>query len=256
MIRLLDEFDGSGLISSHCSAQILSHLSAYGVGFDFCRFYEIVYRRRVGVICVFNGSVSVGLSEGAKNLREAKRELSEFLDFSGPSFCELPPEFAPRQGFQGFEAVPRTFFEVLRADSSDGLFEPDPATVFKTVFSSEQADYGVWLTDTLRRVNLGISRLYGFESSVLTVRFILGGKAFISDVATPYEDRGKGFARELLGRVSKALADDGISAYLCADPEAAGFYRSLGYPEIGSDRAFRQRATDPKQIFKNTGERK
>ena len=42
-------------------------------------------------------------------------------------------------------------------------------------------------------------------------------------------------ARELLGRASRLLLDAGYSAYLAAGPDSVGYYRSLGYPELGAD---------------------
>lgn len=237
MIKLLETYNGADLRDSHYSRVIRAHLAAYGTEYDFCRFYEIVSRKRIGVIAVFNSAVAVDHVHGAKVPREAKRELAEFIDFQQPLSVEMPNEFIPRQGFSGYVSYERTFFRVPPAESFVGITEPDPEAVFNTVFG-EAGDYGLWLTDTVRRINSSQSRLYGYESSVLTVRFAIDGKAYITDVATPTDDRGKGYARALLGGVSKLLAGEGQTAYLAAFPHVAGFYRSLGYPEIVSDRVF------------------
>lgn len=237
MIKLLEDFDGSGLRDSHYSGLIRAHLAAYGAQFEFCRFYEIKYRRRAGIICLLNGSATADFCEGAK-LREAKRELAEFVDFAAPESVELPYELAPRQGFSGYNACGRTFFEVSPSESAEGIFAPEPEEVFKTAFSDSNADYGLWLTDTMRRVNARQSALYGYKSSVLTVRFSDGGRAYITDVATPPEDRGKGYARTLLGGAARILIDSGMKAYLCAREDSAGFYRELGFTEIASDKIY------------------
>lgn len=234
MIKLLNDFDGSGLRVSHYSDLIRSHLSTYGTGYDFCRFYEIAYRRRVGVISVFNGAVTADFCGGASILPAARREISEFLDFMSPESAELPPEFIGGRYCAGYIRAPRTFFSIPPADTSDGLTDPDPKTAFDTAYGGA-GDYGLWLTDTVRRKNLGSSFIKGYESSVLTVRFMLSGRAYITDVATPESDRGKGYARELLGRASRLLLDAGYSAYLAAGPDSVGYYRSLGYPELGAD---------------------
>lgn len=236
MIRLIDGFEGSCLRESHLSRVIKSHFLAYGAEYDFCRFYEMAERRRKGIIAVFNGAVSAELCEGEKPGGDIKRELGEFISFQRPAFAEIPEELIGRRGLKGYISKPRVFFEIPPAESSDGLITPEPEAAFAAIGSG--GDYGLWLTDTLRRTNMGLARLYGYESSVLTLRFAVSGKAYISDVATPPDDRGKGYARELLGRVSRALADEGLCAYLSALPETAEYYRSLGYPEIGGDKVY------------------
>lgn len=237
MIRLLDSFDPECLRDSHCSRVIRAHFEAYGTAYDFCRFYEIGYRKRIGVAAVFNGSVIVDLVGGGHASAEARREIAEFIDFQRPDGVEIAPELALKRGYSGYVREARTFFEIPAGESAEGIIEPDPEAVFRTVYGND-CDYGLWLTDTVRRKNLGKLRLYGFETSVLTVRFMLGGKAYITDVATPEKDRGKGYARALLGGAAKILADEGVSAYLASRESSAGYYRSLGYKEIGADTVF------------------
>ena len=238
MIRLLDSLEGVNLKEGHISRVIRSHFAAYGSGYDFCRFYEICGRKRIGVISVFNGGAAVGLCEGAAPALGAKREIAEFIGFCSPEFVEISPELALNRGFSGYSPIERSFFEVPPGDSAEGLIYPEPAVAFETAFG-ENDSFALWLTDTLRRQNLGLSRLLGYESSVLTVRFIDGGAAYIADVATPFEDRGKGYARTLLAKASRLLAEEGASAYLSANEETAGFYESLGYKKIFCDRAFK-----------------
>ena len=237
MIKLLEQLDGASLRASHYSGLIRAHLAVYGAGYDFCRFYEIKYRRRAGVVCLFNGSAGADFYEGAR-LGEAKHELSEFIDFASPESVELPRELAPAKGFSGFRAEERIFFGIPPADTAEGIFAPDPEAVFKTVYEGRDADYGLWLTDTLKRVNSRRSALYGYKTSVLTVRFSDGGRAYITDVATPSADRGKGMARTLVRGAAKLLSDGGLKCYLCANEDSAGFYREIGCTEIGRDRIY------------------
>ena len=241
MIRLLEKYDGSGLRDSHYSRVILSHLSAYGTGYGFCRFYEITGSRRAGIIALFNGSAAADFTAGGRITREMKRELAEFCDFQQLETFELPKELTTRRGIGGMTAVSRRFFEIAPSESSEGIFSPEPEYVFKTVYSGADADYGLWLTDTLHRINAGKSRLYGYKTSVLTVRFVFGGRAYITDVATPPEDRGKGQARALLGGTAKLLAADGFKAYLSAEPDSAGYYEKLGCRDLGADKIYQRK---------------
>ena len=240
MIKLLEQYNGDGLRDSHYSRLLRAHLAAYGTGYDFCRFYEITYRRRAGIICIFNGAMTADFCEGAKPTSSMRRELAEFIDFQQPYSVELPHEIALRQGFSGYTGIERRFFEIPPSDSADGLTDPDPETAFAALGLPADS-YPTWLTDTLRRVNHGYSELIGYKSSVLTVRFKADGLSYITDLATPEEDRGKGYARELLGKASKSLSDRGFTAYLAARPKLFGFYRGLGCPEVGEDKVYIQK---------------
>lgn len=241
MIKFLEHYDGADLRESHYSRLIRAHLASYGTEYDFCRFYEISYRRRVGIICVFNGAVTADFCDGATPNSSARRELAEFVDFQRPYSVELPHELVTRQGFSGCAGIERRFYEIPPFDTSDGLINPAPEDVFAALEDLPEDSYPTWLTDTLRRVNHGYSELFGYRSSVLTVRFKADGLAYITDLATPLSDRGKGYARELLGRASKKLADSGCTAYLAARPKLFEFYRKLGCLEVGVDKVYIQK---------------
>lgn len=237
MIRLLDSFDGSGLRDSHYSRLIRSHLSAYGTEYDFCRFYELFERKRAGIICVFNSSVTADFCEGASLSRLMKREIAEFADFQRPYSLELPHELALKSGFSGYKPHVRGFYEICPGESADGLINPEPEVFFKTLGLSPER-YPVWLTDTVRRVNHGLEELWGYESSVLAVRFREERLAYITDLATPEKDRGKGHATALLGKVAARLWESGITAYLTALEDMSGFYSRGIFKQVGQDTVY------------------
>lgn len=237
MIRLLEDYSGEGLRDSHYSATILSHLNAYGTKFDFCRFYEIFYREPRGIICVFNGTVAVELFEGYKPTNTVKREIAEFVDFQSPNVVELPGELVMKRGFSGYEAAKRTFFEIPFGDTVQGLTEPSAEQVYKTVEAPAEG-YPLWLTDVMRRRNRSQLWFLGYESSVLCVRFCLSGRAYITDLATPEPERGKGHARELLQKTARLFAEKNAATYAAAMPELYEFYARLGCSEIGEDKVF------------------
>lgn len=237
MIRLLEDFDGSGLRDSHYSRVIKSHLESYGTGYDFCRFYEIFHRKRVGIISIFNGSAAAELLETARPTGMLKRELWEFSDFVRPAFFELPAELVPKGGIPGCKGFERTFFEINPAENPADLTAPDPEQAFKTIGLPESS-YPVWLTDTLRRVNQGKEELFGYKSSVLTVRFKTSRLAFITDLATPNDDREKGQAGTLLRSAAAILKDRGYTCYTASKPALIGFYGKLGCKLVGKDEAF------------------
>ncbi len=237
MIRLLESCGGEELGDTHYSRVIRSHLNAYGLEYGFCRFYEIFYKTRVGIICVLNGAVTIDLLNGVKPSGTLKREISEFIDFQAPYSFELPAELIPKNGFSGYKAAKRKFYEIPQFDSSEGIFTPEPEKVFETLGLPRES-YPAWLTDTLRRINRGLEELYGYGSAVLSVRFKDGRLAYISDVATPPKDRGKGYARQLIWRTAKKLGDEGYISYLGALEETAGFYEEAGCKAVGEDIVF------------------
>ena len=232
------------LRDSHYSRTILSHMRAYGTDFGFCELYEIVSNHRTaGFIACYNSSLAADFLDDVKITSACRREIAEFIAFKCPNSAEIPRELCPKTGFRGYNKIKRTFFGVPYGDTSKGLCDdPNIDHVFNTVYGYEgTSDYGLWLTDTVRRRNRAMLRLYSYNSSVLTVRFMIGGQAYITDVATPPVDRGKGYAAELLGRASFALYKDNFKSYLCAKENVAGYYKRLNYPELGTDYIFEKK---------------
>lgn len=239
MIRRIENIERIKLKlrDSHYSRLLLSHVRAYGTEFDFCEIFEIATsKKRIGFIACFNSSMVADIIEGARVTNACLREIRAFIAFKSPASIEICPELCTRLGFKNYTKHHRTFFEIIKGEDS---FDLNPAPnydyVFSTAFDSSKENYGLWLTDTVRRVNRTLSRVYSYQSSVLTVRCLSSGQAYITDVATPEEDRGKGYARMLLQKAAFELEKDGYKSYLAATDETAGFYRSLYFPEKGND---------------------
>ncbi len=241
MIRRIESYEEIKPLSlreSHYSRAILSHLRAYGTEFDFCELYEIYTKKTAGYIVFHNSAMVADFVDKALLTPSVIREVIEFVSFKCPAVIELPKELCPRSGLiSGYSRHKRTFFDVPKGDNAVHIFDnPDYERVYNTVYSGENnTSYGIWLTDTVRRRNRGQLRLYGMKSSVLTVRFMLGGYAYITDVATPASDRGKGQARQLLAEVAFTLYMEGYKSYLIAKDKTADYYKTLDYSEKGTD---------------------
>lgn len=239
MIKLIEDAQNIKLSfrDSHYSRLILSHVETYGTQFDFCELFEIFTpRKRIGYIVCLNGAMVADILDGVKVPGACLREIKAFVAFKSPVSIEICSELCTKSGFKNYSKHNRTFFEVVKGEDSFDLdTAPKYDYVFSTAFDSSKASYGLWLTDTARRVNRGLSWLYSYESSVLTVRCLSKGWAYISDVATPESDRGKGYARSLLRKVAFELDSKGARSYLSATDETAGYYRSLCFDEISND---------------------
>ncbi len=239
MIRRIENIDEIklDLRDSHYSRLILAHIKTYGTDFDFCEVFEISSaKKRIGFIVCFNATMVADITENAHVTQACLRELKEFISFKCPYTVEICPELCTKMGFKGYSKIKRTFFDIIKGTDDKGLaLELDYDAVFSTVFDPSKESFGLWLTDTARRVNRNLSRLYSYESSVLTVRYFLKNFAYITDVATPESDRGKGFGRSLLQKAAFVLENEGYKPYLTATDETAGYYRSLYFPETGQD---------------------
>ncbi|MCD8006479.1 MAG: GNAT family N-acetyltransferase [Oscillospiraceae bacterium] len=242
MIRRIDSFDNAKLLlrDSHYSRIILSHILAYGTEFDFCEFYELLKgNKRIGIFASMNSLLTVDLLDDARSSSGCIRETEEFIRFKYPMIVEMPEVLIPRRGLSEYRKEKRYFFSV---PASEGVLEEKELlrelpyeSVFETAFAGQDANYGLWLTDTVRRVNRGIVRIYGYRSAVLTVKCQSYGRAYLADIATPEEDRGKGYASTLIRLVSQELKKEGIECYLASDESMRDFYLRLGCTELGED---------------------
>lgn len=245
MIRIINDLSATAirLRNSHYSRIILSHMQTYGTDYDFCEFYELKQRgKRAAVFSCFNGSVAGDIIEGADISRASFREVVEFIRFKSPYYAELPFELIGKSIIKGYHRAKRCFYEIPAAEDSEGIERcTDLEAAFKTAFAEKEASYGLWLTDTVRRSNKDLLRVYGYKSSVLTVRCRSSQMAYISDVATPAEERGRGYAAKLLGGVAAIMQSEGYTSYLCADESSWGYYEHLGYRQIFSDNIFKNK---------------
>ena len=92
------------------------------------------------------------------------------------------------------------------------------------------------MTDTSHRIRRYKSRIYLYKNSTTaTVQYIVKNNAFIGQVATTFEDRGKHYARQLLFYISEILLKQGIKAYLFARENRISYYEEIGFKPIMTD---------------------
>lgn len=246
MIRLIDDINATkiSLRDSHYSQVILSHIKTYGSSYSFCEFYELVRGgKRIGLFSSFNGSVAGDTLEGATPDRYCIRETAEFISFKNPYSAELAPLLSGRAGINGYIRVKRSFYEIPAGKIPPGLnSSPNLEAVYKTAFGDSGEEYGIWLTDTVRRRNMGLLRVFSLGGSCLTVRFCGCGRAYICDVATPVEERGHGQARALMMGVSSIYSEMGYSCYLAADESTKDYYDHIGFKTLGGDYVYKFRS--------------
>lgn len=233
MISLAENADFTDRLSeTYYGMKIRSYLDAYGVGYDFCRFY-VGSGESDGVLLCFNGSA---VCDGSIS----NEDLCSFLGFCRPHNLEISGE---ERSLLKYKAVKRVMFgftvpvdfiaeEIKSDDNLDSHFR-----IIKSGFP--EIDYEKWLVDISHRKRHGVSKLFKFEEiASATMQFCFDNFAFFSEIAVLPECRGQGAARRMLYSIAAEFAKKGISCGLFALPHRVGFYREIGFREIFEDNIY------------------
>lgn len=236
------------LEKNHYTRRIMSHYLAYGVSYDFCKFYFIrEYENSCNdaVISIFNASMVVSLFKGHKLSDNEISELSTLIYMTKPLTVEL--DFVYSEKLSGiisdyYNVFERTLFEFLcknhipKLDVNETPKLDDVYKILSTSFPAIKNSYSLWLTDTSHRVRKGLSQSFTLEScSSATIQYIIDGIAFVGHVATIPEERGKHYARELLYWLGERLNEDGFSVQLFARSYNVSYYTEIGFMPIYND---------------------
>ena len=199
--------------------KIRSLLLAYGIKYDFCRFFtakNLVLAQLNGDFVISDfGETDVG-------------ELAEFLNFSG--FSEIFCSEKLGQGLGEQLCVKRENVNLMRFAGIPEKNEPEnltPSDAYQIIKTGFDFEFEPWYLDMSHRVRHGVSRFYGLDGAALAVQYNLNGEALISQVATLPDKRGKGYARRLVSAVCAELCESGIFV-LCED-RLLGFYEKIGF---------------------------
>lgn len=201
--------------------KIRALLSAYGTGYDFCRFF------------VQNGTTFLSALDGGFVLCSGAdtdyEELSRFLCLNGFAevFCDMiSGEILHRRiGGEMFTVNEMRFCgEAAAADTEKN---PPLDKVYEVLKTSFDIDYEPWYLDMSHRVRHGVTQCRLLRHSALVVQHCINGEALLSQVATHPDFRGAGTAKRLVSAVCAELSGNRISV-LCED-RLKGFYRSVGF---------------------------
>lgn len=210
---------------------------AYGGSYDFCRFYEL----DDGCAAVFNSGMTLCAGENAD-----LRELVDFIRLNEIQSAEMPPALGEKLMPDGYSRIERVLFDFMPGEFPQAMqVDENPPldavfSVLRTGFSLENA-YGLWLTDTSHRIRHGVSQVFLYENTTATLLHSMDGFAFVGQVATLPEGRGKGQARTLLYWLENRFSRQGIRAQLFAREERVSFYRGIGFREAGRDFIFERK---------------
>lgn len=249
MIKQILDDDASlftNLVDCHYSRRIISHYDAYGVKYDFCRFFSLqTDEKKTGIISLFNATMVVSLYSGEVLDSEAIADLAFLARVNKPTTIELDSrsskqlhsylsdsyDYSERHEFQFISKNDLPSFDVDEMPKLDDVF-----AILKTGFPALADSYDLWLTDTSHRVRRGYSQAFLFNGcTTATVQYIVGNTALIGQVATLPEMRGKLYARKLLYWIGERLNLDNISVFLFARNHRRSYYEEIGFKKIGVD---------------------
>jgi len=237
----------SNLKSNHYSRRIISHYDAYGIKYDFCRFFQMISSEGTvcGLVSLFNSAMMVALYNGKTLDKEGIADLAFLVRVNKPQTVELEPVYAKqlisyvadsyelgeRHEFQFVSKNTLPDFDVDEMPKLDDVF-----AILKTGFPALADSYDLWLTDTSHRVRRGYSQAFLLSGcTTATVQYIVDNCALVGQVATLPEFRGKMYARSLLYWVGERLNLDNISVFLFARNHRKSYYEEIGFKEIGAD---------------------
>lgn len=228
--------------------RIAAYLSAYGTQYPFCAAYLHTHTEGHTAILRFNSVVTISGRAADTD------ELSSFLNMLSPDMIEASPRIASALPVPfGMNVLKRTLFSISanpqlnNADEAGGQrskargvpsaldCSPKLDRVYEILKESfpDLPDFGMWLTDTSHRCRHGIGRVFLYKNyASASILFEDNQIAFMGEIATAPEKRGKGLARGMLRMITDMLAGEGKTPMLFAFPHRAGFYREIGFQEL------------------------
>ncbi len=246
-----NEIELSSLTADCYTRKLKSNFLAYGVSYDFCRFYSISSQTQKAIVCIFNSSMLVATVEGEIFTEEDIEDLLLFIKMNKPTMIEMNVNIAniivdflkedySCENRTEFECVQT--FDVGKIELDDKPSLDEIFDIVKVAFPSMSDGYELWITDTSHRIRRGQSILYSFEkSSTLMIKYMLDGYALIGQVGTLPEKRGNDYARKMLYAVSNLMHQKGFKVCLFAREKMVGFYQKLGFVPVLSDVVFERK---------------
>lgn len=216
--------------------KILSYYRAYGLSYDFCKFYEISDNDNKGYIVHFN-SIMIVCTKSVLPVDE----LKTFIQMHAPFRVEAPwivlehlcdisgYKMLKRTKFQFTDHMPDNFDETKLTTEAplDEIYE-----ILHEGFPT-LIEHGLWITEHSHKIRRGLSKIYLYNKcTTATVIYDVDDHVLIGQVATRPEARGNGFARELLYWIGHTLKQNGKTVSLFALDYRESFYKEIGFEAI------------------------
>ena len=260
MIKLLTDekhIDRELLMKTLSGKKMLAYLKAYGLGYDFCRFYGISDDNGGrGFMFIINSTLIICSDDKL----ESSDELEMFISMNLPFRIEGSQRILRSlKGSGHYQSLNRTVFELVPDESTAKFseqfvdFDPKLTEVYKILSEGfpNIADFSLWYTDTSHRCRHGISRVFTYKGcTTASAVFDIGNEVLVGQVATKIESRGSGYAREFLKWLAEFFNTLGKRAFLLALDVRVSFYREIGFKEIESEIVLERKDVEKESVLK------
>lgn len=218
--QIFDEKQFCALPEEGVEAQkIRALLNAYGLKYDFCRFYIsedcfISILDSFAVLCADKADYS---------------ELADFFRMSGVSevFCSAysADELCRQFPFNRKDINCMRFMGTPQKTEID--YSPSLQECYDILSTSFSLDHDSWYLDMSHRIRHGVTRLSKRGHSCLCIQHTINGEALLSQIATIPEYRNRGEATALILGVCDELREYDI--FVICEDELVPFYQKLGF---------------------------
>lgn len=201
--------------------KIRALLLAYGIEYDFCRFYfsdEFFISELSGEFVVSE----IGCNPDCE-------ELAEFFGYYGFTkiFCS---EYVGEQLVENIRC--RCEIVNLMRFSGCGIpceteHNPPLSEIYEVLKSAFDIEFESWYVDMSHRIRHGITAARRLGDSVLVIQHNLNGEALLSQIVTTPQGRNKGNATRLIRAVCAELSPNAVLV-LCHN-ELVEFYTKVGF---------------------------
>ncbi len=255
MIKFLSEIDENifnRLTNNHYSRKIKSNFLAYGVKYEFSRFFIICEDGiDFGLINLFNSSMTVSTFSNFILNENFVNDLVTFINMNLPDTIEIDKSIAIKIKQQlecDYKATDRMDFKFCEHDFHTSMTVnevPQLDKVFNVVsqcFPSLKNSYQSWITDTSHRIRHGLSQIFMIgDFTTAYIHYIIDGCAVVGQVATLPESRGHHHARELLYYIGDKLSQNNIEVHLFARSHRVSYYKEIGFLPLSEDIVFERK---------------
>lgn len=226
MIRLLGEEDRLWLEEIAAPEwgilQIQSLLRAYGMGYDFLRFYGD--RESVTAMSVLDGNAALCFGEGVP-----LDELAALLPYVAHTVTAEHP--LPLDGWQASRG--REYLlpsPPARLESADTSLEQAYQVLSQVFDNIHPGTYAQWYADLSHRIRHNVSQVYTLNGVCTAVAYgEWSGWLGITQLATLPAFRGQGLARRLLAHISAVHRPARGLLLQSRNSHTDRFYQHLGF---------------------------
>lgn len=251
MIRQIEnagEISYDFLVKTCCGRRMLSYYYAYGMGYDFCRFYK----SGESVILIINSTMLICGNDFERE------EINMFIDMHSPFRIEGEQSVIDMVENNSYNRLHRTTFQLVggdmsRIDESDVNFLPSLDDVYGILNEGfpNLSDYPLWLADTSHRVRHGISRVFTYKDcTTASISYDIDDFVLVGQVATKISARGSGHARRFLMWLADYLAKQNKTAVLYALDIRESFYREIGFKAVSEEYVLEKNEENNENILK------